>query len=306
MAIFIFILLHAMFPILFVVALGFVLQRILHFDVRTFTQINLYVFIPAILFVKIYEVEIEMEFLSKLFVYIVGIQFVMLLIGDLIARIFHYPRNKRKAFGNLLLFFNSGNYGLPLIEVLFPGNSVAFASQIFIMLIQKITTSTYGIFQASSGKSSTGKALKKIMCTPLIYIVLSAAVLRGTGLEIPEMIMTPVKYLSSGFVGIGLFTLGVQLAEIKTNINLKAVLPSSFIRLILSPVIGYMFTVFLGIKGELAKAVIIGIAMPSAVNTVILAQEYDNKPEYVAQNVLASTVLSPFSLALLVYSLTFM
>lgn len=300
---FLYIIVNVTLPILAIVALGFVLQRKFCMQIRTFTQINLFVFIPAVLFIKIYEASISLAFLGKIAAYVLLLQLAMFLLAEILSRCFRYPRGKRKALGNMLQFFNCGHYGLPVIEMLFPANALAATSQVFIMLIQNIATSTFGVFQASSGRASIGKAALGVLKTPLIYAILLAVAIRMANATIPEPIMAPVRYLGAGYVGVGLLTLGVQLAEIKTRISLKTTLPTAIIRLLVSPAIGALLIWCLGIEGELAKAMIIGVAMPVAVNIVILSQEYDNDPEFVTQNVLVSTLLSPFSLALLVFIL---
>jgi hypothetical protein len=48
------------------------------------------------------------------------------------------PRGRRLAFGNSLMFFNSGNYGLPLVDLAFRGDPVAVTGQLMIILIQNI------------------------------------------------------------------------------------------------------------------------------------------------------------------------
>jgi predicted permease len=51
-----------------------------------------------------------------------------------------------------------------------------------------------------------------------------------------------------------------------------------------------------GFDGVLARSLIIGLAMPTAVNTIIIAREMNNEPDYMAQLVLVSTALSPLTI----------
>lgn len=272
-------------------------------DTRTFTRLNIYLFIPAVLFMKIYEAKVSMAFVGTVVLYIMAIQAFMLLLGEILSRIFRYPRGIKKAFCNTLLFFNSGNYGLPLVDLVFKGSTIAVTSQIFIMLTQNITTNTFGVFQASTGKSSYKQALKNVLIMPALYILAIVAIVKVTGVTVPEPVLTPIRYLSEGFIAVALLTLGVQLAEVKAKFDIKSVLLSSSIRLVLSPLLGFLLILLLGVQGELAKAMIIGVATPTAVNTAILAREFDNEPEYAAQNVFVSTLLSPITLSILIFLL---
>ncbi len=303
MSTFIYIITNIILPIFVLVAAGFIAQKKFRMDTRTFTRLNIYLFIPAVLFMKIYEAKVSMAFVGTVVLYIMAIQAFMLLLGEILSRIFRYPRGIKKAFCNTLLFFNSGNYGLPLVDLVFKGSTIAVTSQIFIMLTQNITTNTFGVFQASTGKSSYKQALKNVLIMPALYILAIVAIVKVTGVTVPEPVLTPIRYLSEGFIAVALLTLGVQLAEVKAKFDIKSVLLSSSIRLVLSPLLGFLLILLLGVQGELAKAMIIGVATPTAVNTAILAREFDNEPEYAAQNVFVSTLLSPITLSILIFLL---
>ena len=60
------------------------------------------------------------------------------------------------------------------------------------------------------------------------------------------------------------------------------------------------------IHGELAQALIIGVSTPSAINTAILAKEFNNEPDYAAKIVFYSTLLSGLSMSLVIYALKFL
>lgn len=303
MATFFYILLHIIFPIFVLVSIGFVMQRKFHLDIRTLTRLSMYVFIPSVLVVKIYEAQVTLQFFWTLIIYIIGIQLIMMLLGEIIPRMLKYPRSIRKCFSNSLLFFNSGNYGLPLIELVFK-NPVATTAQVFIMVIQNITTNTVGVFQASTGNSSYKDALKNVFSMPSMYVLAAVAVVKWTGVVIPEPILVPLQYISGGFVGFAVLLLGVQLAEIDFKFKINDVLIASFIRLILSPILGYCLVLLLGVHGILAKSLIIGASTPTAVNTAIIAKEFDNEPEYAAQMVFVSTILSSVTISLVIYLVT--
>jgi predicted permease len=75
----------------------------------------------------------------------------------------------------------------------------------------------------------------------------------------------------------------------------------SCIRLLLSPLAGYLLVLALGLKGILAQSLIIGVSTPSAVNTAIIAKEFESEPEFAAKGVLATTVLSTVTIPVVIY-----
>jgi malate permease and related proteins len=285
-------------PIFLLAAIGFIAQRTLKMDSRTFSRINIYILVPAVLFTKIYYTNVTLQFVGTVLIYITAIEILMMLIGEIISRLLQHPRSIRKSFVNSLLFFNSGNYGLPLVEMAFKNNLLATTSQIFILLFQNIAMNTIGVFQASSGKSSYRQALKDIFMMPTLYVLAIVLIFKVFALKAPDQILVPLQYLSACFVGFALITLGVQLADIRVKFRITDVLLSSIVRLVLSPVLGLILVLLLDVKGVLAQSLIIGVSTPTAVNTAIIAREFDNEPEYASQIVLVSTLISTVSISI--------
>ena len=51
------------------------------------------------------------------------------------------------------------------------------------------------------------------------------------------------------------------------------------------------------VDGIVAQALLIGSAMPTSVNSAVIAQEYDNHPDLAAQIVLFSTLISAITVS---------
>ncbi|NLC68351.1 MAG: AEC family transporter [Clostridiaceae bacterium] len=301
MGTFIYIITSIIFPIFFLIAAGFAIQKKFKMDTKTLTRLNLYLFIPAVLFLKIYETKVTFDFFAQVIVFVIVIQAAMILIGNLISKVLGYSRSVKKAFCNSLLFFNSGNYGLPLVDLVFNGDPVAVASQIFVMLVQNITTNTYGVFQASSGNSTTRTALKNILKMPSIYVISAIILIKSLGITLPGQVLIPLEYFSRGYISLALVTLGAQLAEIKIEIKARDIMASAVTRLIISPLLGFFLLQAMGIKSILAQALVIGVSTPSAVNSALIAKEFDNEPEYASQVVFVSTILSALTITIVIY-----
>ena len=304
MDIFAHIVLKIILPIMILIAVGFIANKRLNLDSRTFAKIFIYIFVPAIFFTKIYYATVLTKDAWLILAYVMAIQLLMLVISELGARIFSYSRNRRKALGNSLMFFNSGNYGLPLADLVFKGLPNAMTIQVLIMLIQNVTSNTFGVFQASSANATRWKSIRNMLEMPTLYVLATVVVVKVFCIEVPEQILVPLKYISDGFIGIALIGLGVQLAEIKLDFRFGDVLFPCCIRLLLSPLLGYLLVLVLGIKGVLAQSMVIGVATPTAVNTAILALQYDNEPEYASRIVYFTTLLSPISLSAVIYFAT--
>lgn len=302
MAQLLYIVLHISLPILLLIATGFVFQKIFKADVRSFIKLIIYVLTPAVVFVKI----IGTAFTGALFLTAIGylllLQVSMYLCSLAFSKIRRYPKSMRHAATNALMLFNSGNYGIPLIDLTFPGNPLAAASQIFIVIVQNLTTNTLGVFWASAGGTSAKKALQSIAKMPSNYFIVLAVIVNLAHIEVPVTLMVPLDYMANGFFAMALIGLGIQLAAVPLNFGaIKNVLGISVFKLLSAPAMGFLLVLLLGVKGALAQALIIGVSTPTAVNSAMLASEFGNEPAFASQIVVATTVLSAVTLPAVIY-----
>jgi predicted permease len=79
------------------------------------------------------------------------------------------------------------------------------------------------------------------------------------------------------------------------------VLLAAFGRLILGPLIAVALIFIFQYRGIMAYALLISSSMPTAVNTALLAIEFDNEPRFAAQAVLFTTILSIVTVSFTIY-----
>src|SRR5690625_6467731 len=73
-----------------------------------------------------------------------------------------------------------------------------------------------------------------------------------------------------------LLTLGAQVASIKLTKGLNLVYLSVLLRLIGGPLLAYLMILLFGLEGITAQAIFIASAMPTSVNSSVVAQEYSD------------------------------
>jgi predicted permease len=199
-------------PIILLIVAGFGLQKIFKLDLRTFTKFNMYYLTPVVIFVMLYGTDISGEFFAQIVPYLLIFHAIMYLFALLISALMRFRKSMRNAFTNSLVLINTGNYGIPLIKLVF-NNPIADASQIFIIVMQNLVSSTFSVFWASSGNSSRRRVLLNIVKMPALYAILLVVVLKLFKVTVPQTIMTPLNYLSNAFIAMALTNLGVQLAD---------------------------------------------------------------------------------------------
>jgi hypothetical protein len=135
----------------------------------------------------------------------------------------------------------------------------------------------------------------------MIYVLAVAWSMRGLHLAPPAPIYQALHWLDKGLVPVAVVTLGAQMAGLKVPPLTAPLLVSLGLRLLFAPILGFAVILLLGIKGELAEAILISTSFPTAVNAALLAYEYDNEPQYAAAAVFYSTLISSATVSAVIY-----
>jgi len=264
--------------------------------------------LPAMLFIKIYQSDIAGALASRIILSSVAIYLIMTAIGLAAARILHFKKPMCSAFTNTVSMYNSGNYCIPLMQLLYNANPFVMSVQAIIMTVQNVIVSTVGIFAASAGSNSNTnasdgikKALKSVLKIPMIHAAAIAVILKLCAVPVWEPIVSTVDIISSGIVPVALFTLGTQLAQVKISFGDYRIYISNFIKLIIAPIVAFAVIPLFGITGITAQIVMITASAPTAVNVLILSIQYNNEPEYIGKTVFSSTVLSCITVTAVIY-----
>ncbi|MEC0232413.1 MULTISPECIES: AEC family transporter [Paenibacillus] len=306
MSYFFYILVNNIVPISIMIAIGVAMYRAFKIDIKTLSKLNFYVFSPALVFVKLYESEMNLHVLMQVLLFFVLFFSLLFAVIEIYIRLKKMHRGMRIAMRNSVIFYNSANYALPLNQTVFGGNAYTLSVQIVIMIMQTLIPNTYGIYTLNAHKSSWKATLKTILSLPVIYAIPVALLLRYFHLPVPSPIHIPLDYISNAFMATALLTLGVQLGGMKWEFHFSNVLVSNILRLAVGPLLGFLVVWMLGIEGLTAKALVLSCAVPTSLSSVLLAIEYENEPEFSSQAVFASTLFSMFTIPVVIYFLGFM
>lgn len=299
-------------PVLVLIALGYALQKYFGMDMKTLVRLNFYVVVPAVIYVKVVTTQLT----GSDVLYIMGFHLLCMacwaVITLLVAQLRGIPKDQRRAMIMGSIFCNSGNFGLPVQEMAFRARGYgdqALAMQVFVMLTQNVTTFTIGILLAAGTftRKQAMQNVKHILRFPPIYALAAALLTILIGKHYPapsanlSYYLTPIwqalNYMANGFVVVALVSTGAQLALVKFGHKKYPVKWTLFLRLIIGPVVGLLLIYLLGWEGRgmYAQVLLIGCASPVSVNCVLMCIEFDNHPDYIAQSVFYSTILSPIT-----------
>ncbi|KAB7707132.1 AEC family transporter [Bacillus aerolatus] len=301
MEIFYQILLNIIFPLFVLIGAGAGLHRLLKLDLSTLSTITVNFLLPAVCFVNIYESNMSGKLVGQTLLFLLLFNLLLIFISMLLAKANGFDRRLSATFKNSLVLSNSGNYGLPVSELVFSANPAGMSIQIIVSIFQNLLTFTYGFYNSVSAQSSGMAIVKKIMKLPVIYALLLAVLLRWLHIDIPDFLWKPIENTSNAFLAIALVTLGAQVAYLKITRISRPIVWAVLGRLVISPAIALSLIFLLGLSDTTAQALFIASSFPTSRNSALLALEYDNYPEFASQTVLLTTILSSFTVAIVVY-----
>ena len=210
-----------------------------------------------------------------------GIAFLILRLSGLSQRIY-LPA---------LIFPNSGNMGMPLCLFAFGETGLGLAVVFFAVL---------AVAQFTLGPAiAAGRLdLRQMLRTPLVHAVALALLLQALGVDLPRWAANTTMLLGDCAVPLMLVSLGVALASLRIA-GIGRALAMSALRLGMGFTVGLAVATAMGLEGTVRGVVMLESAMPVAVFNYLWAVRYNTAPEEVAGMVLGSTVLSFFTLPLL-------
>jgi len=187
---------------------------------------------------------------------------------------------------------------LPIIEILFGNDGVFYAS---------VHNISYFIFSNSISIFLLNRDRLKTRIVPLLFNPPTVAIIAGFAIfafsiPLPGVInktvdmlavcATPLSMLMAGTV-----LHGVKMKKMFTDWKIYII---SAIRLIAAPCLAYYALSMLGFSGFALKIPVIVMAMPVAVQIVVLTKKYDRASMFASQVVAMSTLLSIITIPLIV------
>lgn len=289
-------------PILVLLIVGAFLQKKFTFNLKALSQLITYCFMPAAVFVNIYETKVNLEILGQVSIFIVLFIGIQMVLSHFITKGLGLERQEAAVFKNSVVLINSGNYGIPVAQMIFVTQPIGVAIQVILVIFQNMTTYTYGLYNLISATKSGMEIVKDFLKMPIVHALILGVIMNVFDIGIPQFIRIPLDHVVGGFIAIALLTLGAQLSqiEIRTMLN-KITIISCFTRLVVGPAIALGIILLLGLDGVVAQSLFIASSFPTSRNSSSLALEYDIESNTAAQTVLFSTIMSCITVTIVIY-----
>lgn len=294
-------LLDTVFPVFLLAGLGYVARTVLKADVKDPAKLAVYFMTPGLVMNGILTSRLSTGEAGKIVGYVLLLTLAMILITLGLGRMLGWRPSERNAAVLSTAFMNAANYGLPVVLLAF-GQDGFDRAAIFVV-VESILMYSVAVFFAARGRMDWRSALQSVFRLPLIWAAGAALTIRLAGVSLPPFIMKPVGLLANGAIVLVVLLLGMQVASIRLTGALAKIATASFLRLVLSPVVGLVLVALLRPDPLTARVLVLESAMPAAVNTTLLAVQFDAEPDQVSGVTLASTLLSLATVAFWVWFL---
>jgi malate permease and related proteins len=281
---------NVVLPVFIVAGLGYLLKRRLDLQVGPLNQTVLYVLMPAFIFTSLLPVNFRSEEPLRITAFAFLLAIVMLLIGFAVARAMRLDRPAANALALTAALPNLGNYGLSVVLLAFGQPGLAAGS--LLLAVQMLYGLALAVFIASSGSAPLGRAVAAVLRQPVIYAVAAALALNLANVTPPEFVMSALTLPSQAAIPVMLIVLGMNVAGTSGVEQPALVSIAVFVRLVVGTLVGWLLAVVLGIEGVARDVMIVGAAMPTAVFTILTATQFDARPKFVSDVVVASTLVS--------------
>jgi len=285
-------------PIILISGGGYLLGKYLAVDPRTVGRLVFYFFSPLLVFDLLTHSALEASEIlftaGAATAVILGVALAAWL-GGLALKL------DRRALVSVVIaamFANNGNYGLPLISFAFGQAALARSSVYFVTSV--ILYNTIGVLIASLGQLSLKQAARGLLRVPTIYAVLIAFLVTGFNVSVPLPLDRTVSLVASGTIPLMLILLGLELQRVQSTRDMRALSLASVSRMVVGPLIALAILALAGRTPASDPAVMVESAMPSAVANTVLASEYNLDAGIITTTILLTTLISPFTLTLLI------
>lgn len=258
------------------------------------SKVALYLFSPCLIFKLIMAQPADPGPLLRMTGFVVTTLPIVGLLGWLVARVLRLSRSMTAAFVLVVLLPNAGNLGLAVNLFAFGEEGLAQAGLFFIA--SALWSYSAGMMVAAMGKGGVRESALSLLKVPALWAALVAALFLGFGWQLPTPAHRTVDMLADACIPLFLVILGMQLVGVNWRKSRGPVLAATALRLVAGAAVAFFMTSVWHLEGAARQAAVFQAAMPTAVITSVLASEHDGETEFVSAVILATTVLSPFTL----------
>lgn len=289
---------QVLLPVMLVAGLGALLSSRLPIDQATVSRITLYLLSPALILDVILKTPVQAaEALQLGAAYLLTLM-LCLALGYLLG--WGRPEREKRSLSAAVGIWNSGNMGLPI--ALFSFGQAGFERATVLFLASFIGMYVFGPAVYTLGQKGADPltALRGMFRLPAVWVATAAILLRALHVTLPEGLTRGIGLMAQATLPMVLLALGLQLGAggwPKLSVRLWL---GTAARLIGGPLIAFGIGKLMHLGGLNLQVLVLSASMPTAVNALLIAREYQADTDTVAGIATLSTLGSVLTIAAVV------
>jgi len=296
-------LLDIILPVFGTIIIGWVCRRLDIIKSEGISSLNAYAYyiaFPLLIFNMLSKTSFEL--ISEPAFILIN---VSILIGTAILvfgvlSVMKVPGELKAVFVLSCIFGNIAYMGIPVSQLAF-GDLGATLGSVVAALTLGIGMSI-GIFLMqyyTNKEKSFSSIIKNLFKIPLIWSVVLGFSASFVSLTLPSPFVSLISMIGASASPVALFALGVFIFGTPLRKDISKALTLSLAKLTIPFFIALFLLRFFGLSQIQMNVTLVQVAMPLAVTNFVLAEQYRIEEDLVAKSIILSTVLSTFSLSLI-------
>ena len=289
-------------PVFFLMAVGYALRwtRFMNDEfIKDLSSFVFYVLVPPLMFLSIAESDLGKSFapevifptLAGLVIFSTAIYFLS---GTRLSPSYRGVFTQGASRSNLVLV------GLPILMSLF-GDSILGKAALFICFHALLNNLLGVLFlllphHSLTKGSSWQKMALQIVINPIIIGCVLGIAFSSTGFALPGIVHKTLQGLSNATIPLALLIVGASLQRSPLGGQILVVGLACLLKLIVLPGLIWGLLAWLGVSGRLVLMSVLLLGAPTAAVSQIMAKEMKGDETLASAVVMATTLLSPFTL----------
>ena len=200
------------------------------------------------------------------------------------------PEALKKVLQYVTIVSNSGFLGLPIVEEVFGGEGLMYASVFIVPMRIMMWTAGIACFTGESDKKA---AFKKVIVHPCIIAVYIGLFLLFSQWELPGVLDKTIRGAGGCTTTISMIIIGLILAEVDMRqLFNREVFETMIVRLVVLPVFALIIAKLLGLSELLTGVAVVLTAMPAGSTSAMLAAKYNGDYKFASKCIVCTTIAS--------------
>lgn len=301
--------LNATLPIFFVIVLGYILKQIGMLNdnfINVANKFNFKITLPILLFTDISSTNIIKNFDGKYILFCAVVTSICFWTIWLITKKVTKDPSMVGAFVQASFRGSAAILGIAFIKNIYGDSGMTplmIIGAVPLYNIYSVIVLTFEGDKNENSRDNIKKAFINIVKNPIIIGILLGMVASLLNIKFPTIVDKTLQNLAVIASPLALITIGAGFEGKKALAKIKPTLVASVIKLIIQAALFLPLAACLGFRDQKLIALVIMLGSPTTISCYIMAKNMNNDDVLTSSIIVATTLLSAFTLTLLIFIL---